>query len=133
MPRRLISSGSPFEKDFGYSRAIVDGGYIFISGTTGYDYATMTMPEDVADQARNIAKTFAAVLDEAGARLADIVRLQTFVTDRAYCGPVLAVQGEVYGAIRPAAAIYVIAGLLRPEMKVEIEATARISSGRVSP
>jgi enamine deaminase RidA (YjgF/YER057c/UK114 family) len=126
MPRRLISSGSPFEKDFGYSRAVVDGDFIFISGTTGYDYTTMTMPEDVADQARNIAKTMAGVLAEAGAGLADVVRLRTFVTSPAYCEKVLSVQGEIYGAIRPAAAIYVISGLLRPEMKVEIEATARL-------
>ena len=126
MPRRLISSGSPFERDFGYSRAVVDGDYVFVAGTTGYDYSTMTMPEDVAEQARNIAKTIAAVLAEADASLADVVRLQTFVTSPAYCEPVLRVQGEVFGDIRPAAAIYVIAGLLRPEMKVEIEATARL-------
>jgi enamine deaminase RidA (YjgF/YER057c/UK114 family) len=126
MSRRLISSGSPFERDFGYSRAVVDGDLIFISGTTGYDYATMTIPEDVADQARNIAKTFAAVLKEAGASLADIVRLQTFVTHRDHCEPVTRVQGEIFRDIRPAASIYVIAGLLRPEMKVEIEATARL-------
>ena len=126
MSRRLISSGSPFEKDFGYSRAVVDGDYVFVSGTTGYDYATMTMPDDVAEQARNIAKTIASVLEEAGASLANVVRLQTFVTSPAYCEPVLKVQGEVYGAIRPAASIYVISGLLRPEMKVEIEATARL-------
>jgi hypothetical protein len=69
--RRLISSGSPFEKSFGYSRAVVDGDYVFVSGTTGYDYATMIMPEDAADQARNIARTFAAALAEAGAGLAD--------------------------------------------------------------
>jgi enamine deaminase RidA (YjgF/YER057c/UK114 family) len=124
--RQLISSGSPFEREFGYSRAVVDGDYVFVAGTTGYDYATMTMPEDVADQARNIAKTLSKVLNDAGASLADVVRLQTYVTDRAYCEPVMQVQGEIYGAIRPAAAIYVIAGLLRPEMKVEIEATARV-------
>jgi enamine deaminase RidA (YjgF/YER057c/UK114 family) len=124
--RRLISSGSPFEKSFGYSRAVVDGDTIFISGTTGYDYATMTMPDDVADQARNIARTFAAVLAEAGGGLADIVRLQTFVTSPDYCEAVLKVQGEVFGDIRPAAAIYVVSALLRPEMKIEIEATARI-------
>jgi enamine deaminase RidA (YjgF/YER057c/UK114 family) len=124
--RRLISSGSPFEKSFGYSRAVVDGDYVFVSGTTGYDYATMIMPEDAADQARNIARTFAAVLAEAGAGLADVVRLQTFVTRPDYCEPVLRVQGEVFGDIRPAAAIYVVSALLRPEMKVEIEATARI-------
>jgi enamine deaminase RidA (YjgF/YER057c/UK114 family) len=124
--RRLLSSGSPFEKSFGYSRAVVDGDDVFISGTTGYDYATMIMPEAAADQARNIAKTFAAVLAEAGATLADIVRLQTFVTHPDYCEPVLRVQGEIFGDIRPAAAIYVVGALLRPEMKVEIEATARI-------
>ncbi len=124
--RRLISSGSPFEKNFGYSRAVVDGDFVFISGTTGYDYATMTMPEDVAEQARNIAKTIAGVLQQAGGGLADIVRLQTFVTSSAHCEPVLKVQGEVYGAVRPACAIYVVSGLLRPEMKVEIEATARL-------
>lgn len=124
--RRLISSGSPFETAFGYSRAVVDGDYVFVSGTTGYDYATMTMPEDVADQARNIARTFAAVLAEAGASLDDIVRLQTFVTSPDYCEPVLRVAGEIYADIRPAAGLYVVAALLRPEMKVEIEATARI-------
>jgi enamine deaminase RidA (YjgF/YER057c/UK114 family) len=133
MSRRLVSSGSPFERKFGYSRAVFDGDLLFISGTTGYDYATMAMPEDVADQARNIAKTFASVLAEAGGSLSDIVRLQTFVTHPAYCEPVLRVQGELYGAIRPAAAIYVISGLLRPEMKVEIEATARVSPRRPLP
>ena len=126
MSRRLISTGSPFEKDFGYSRAVIDGDLVFVSGTTGYDYMTMTMPEDVAEQARNIAKTIAGVLEEAGAGLADVVRLQTFVTSPAYCEPVLKVQGEVYGPIRPASSIYIISGLLRPEMKVEIEATARL-------
>jgi enamine deaminase RidA (YjgF/YER057c/UK114 family) len=126
MSRRLISSGSPFERDYGYSRAVVDGDFVFVSGTTGYDYATMTMPEDVAEQARNIARTIAGVLEQAGASLADVVRLQTYVTNPAYCEPVLKVQGEVYGDIRPAAAIYVVAGLLKPEMKVEIEATARL-------
>jgi enamine deaminase RidA (YjgF/YER057c/UK114 family) len=127
--RRLISSGSPFEAAFGYSRAVVDGDDVFVSGTTGYDYATMTMPDDVADQARNIARTFAAVLAEAGASLADIVRLRTFVTRPEYCEPVLRVAGEVYADIRPAASIYVVSALLRPEMKVEIEATARIRRG----
>ena len=123
--RRLISSGSPFEKSWGYSRAVVDGDMIFVAGTTGYDYAAMTMPEGVAAQARNIYKTIAAALAEAGASLADIVRLQTFVTDRADCEAALGVQGEVFGAIRPAASIYVVTGMVRPEMKIEIEATAR--------
>jgi enamine deaminase RidA (YjgF/YER057c/UK114 family) len=126
--RRLISSGSPFEKSWGYSRAVVDGDMIFISGTTGYDYATMMIPESVEAQARNIYKTIAGVLAEAGASLADIVRLQTFVTDRDYCEAALNLQGELFGAIRPAAAIYVVTALTRPEMKIEIEATARFAA-----
>lgn len=126
MSRQLISTGSPFETAFGYSRAVIDGGFVFVSGTTGYDYATMTMPEDPAEQARNIFATVAKVLQEAGVSIADVVRAQYFVTDRAYCEPVLAVCGEVFGTIRPAAGIYVVAGLLRPEMKVEIEVTAKL-------
>ncbi len=126
MTRRLISTGSPFEKAFGYSRAVVDGDLIFISGTTGYDYITMVMPEDPAEQTRNIFRTVESVLKEAGSSMGQIVRAQYFVTDRAYCEPVLAVCGDVLRDIRPAAGIYVIAGLLKPEMKVEIEVTARV-------
>jgi len=127
MTRRLISTGSPFERSFGYSRAVVDGDLVFVSGTTGYDYVTMAMPENVAEQARNIFGTLETVLEEAGSSLAQVVRAQYFVTDRSYCEPVLAVCGEVFSEIRPAAGIYVIAGLLRPEMKVEIEVTARLA------
>jgi enamine deaminase RidA (YjgF/YER057c/UK114 family) len=125
--RRLISSGSPFEKAYGYSRALVRGDEVHIAGTTGYDYAKMLMPGEVAEQARNIYATFAQAMKEAGGALADIVRLRTFVTDSAYCEPVLRVQGEVFGAIRPAATIVVVSALLKPEMKVEIEADARLS------
>jgi enamine deaminase RidA (YjgF/YER057c/UK114 family) len=125
MTRRLISTGSPFERSFGYSRAVVDGDLVFVSGTTGYDYVTMAMPDDVAEQARNIFGTLEAVLEEAGSSLEQVVRAQYFVTDRSYCEPVLSVCGEVFSEIRPAASIYVIAGLLKPEMKVEIEVTAR--------
>jgi enamine deaminase RidA (YjgF/YER057c/UK114 family) len=124
--RRLFSSGSPFEKACGYSRAVCDGEFVFISGTTGYDYATMTIPDDVSAQARAIYKTFASVLAEAGGGLENIVSLRTFVTNADDCVPVLEVQGEVFAAIRPAASIYVISGLLRDEMKVEIEAVARL-------
>ena len=126
MPRHLISTGSPFETAFGYSRAVIDGGFVFVSGTTGYDYATMTRPDDPAAQARNIFATIEKVLQEAGASLTDVVRAQYFVTDRAYCEPVLAVCGEVFGTIRPAAGIYIVAGLLKSEMKVEIEVTAKL-------
>ena len=113
-------------RTYGYSRAVVCGDEVLIAGTTGYDYATMAMPEDPAEQTRNIYATFAAVLNEAGGTLADIVRLRTFVTDAAYCEPVLKVQGEVFGDIRPAATIVVVSALLKPEMKVEIEAEARL-------
>jgi len=124
--RRLISSGSPFERAFGYSRAVVAGEAIHVSGTTGYDYAKMTIPSDPAEQARAIYATVAEVLGQAGASLADVVRLRTYVTDSAFCAPVLAVQGEVFGDIRPAATIVVVSALLTPEMKVEIEADARV-------
>jgi enamine deaminase RidA (YjgF/YER057c/UK114 family) len=124
--RRLISSGSPFEKTYGYSRAVISGDEVHISGTTGYDYATMTMPEDVARQTQNIFGTLQKVMRESGGDLADIVRLRTFVTDAAYCEPVLQVQGQVFGEVRPAATILVVTALLKPEMKVEIEADARL-------
>lgn len=121
---RLISSGSPFEKTIGYSRALVDGDMIYVAGTTGYDYATMTMPEDVASQARNALKTIAGVLEEAGASVRDVVRIRTYITDGAYAESVGPVLGEVFGDIRPAGTM-VIAGLIDPAMKVEIEVTAR--------
>lgn len=129
MPRRLISTGSPFEKAFGYSRAVVQEPFVFVAGTTGYDYATMLLPDDPAEQARNCWATIAKVLDEAGASLEDIVRATYWVTDRDHAEPVLRVCGEVLAEIRPAAAICVVAGLLRPEMKVEIEVTALRRSG----
>jgi enamine deaminase RidA (YjgF/YER057c/UK114 family) len=127
--RRLLSSGSPFERNYGYSRAVVVGDEVLISGTSGYDYALMAMPDDPAEQTRNIFATFAAVLRQAGGTLADIVRLRTFVTDAAYCEPVLKAQGETFADIRPAATIVVVAGLLTPDMKVEIEAEARLRRG----
>jgi len=128
--RRLISSGSPFETRYGYSRAVALGDAVLIAGTTGYDYRSMTMPADPAAQARNIFATFAAVLKEAGGSLADVVRLRTYVTSPAYCDAVLEVQGELFRDIRPSATIVVVAALLRPEMKVEIEAEARFGPPR---
>ena len=125
MPRRLISTGSPFEREGGYSRAAADGDLCFVAGTTGYDYATMTMPEGAADQTRNAFRTIAKVLGEAGFGLADAVRATYYIIDRADADAVLAVCGEYFGDIRPAATILVVAGLLRPEMRVEIEVTAK--------
>lgn len=124
MGRRLISTGSPFERAYGYSRAVVAEPFVFVSGTTGYDYAAMTLPESAADQARACWRTIAAVLEEAGSSLSEITRATTYVTDRADAEAVLAVSGEILAEIRPAATLLMVAGLLTPEMKVEIEVTA---------
>lgn len=123
MTRRRISTGSPFEMTAGYSRAVVDGAWCFVSGTTGYDYATMTMPEDVEDQARNCLATIRATLSEAGFAMADIVRAHYYVTDRVFVDRVFPVLGEAFGDIRPAATL-IVCELAKPEMKIEIEVTA---------
>jgi enamine deaminase RidA (YjgF/YER057c/UK114 family) len=125
MSRRLISTGSPFEKTAGYSRAVVDGDLAFVAGTTGYDYDTMTMPPDVTSQTRNCFKTIEASLKEGGFEMADIVRATYYVTDADNIDAVFKVCGENLGHIRPASTILVVAGLLKPEMKVEIEVTAK--------
>jgi enamine deaminase RidA (YjgF/YER057c/UK114 family) len=125
MSRRLISTGSPFEKTAGYSRAVVDGDFCFVAGTTGYDYATMIMPADVTSQSRNCFKTIAAALNEAGFAMADVVRATYYLTDINDADAHFAVCGEVLGEIRPAATLLVVAALLKPEMKVEIEVTAK--------
>jgi enamine deaminase RidA (YjgF/YER057c/UK114 family) len=121
--RRLISTGSPFERTAGYSRAVLVGEWCFISGTTGYDYTLMTMPERVEDQTRNALATIGKTLTEAGFAVSDVVRVRYTVTDWDFVDRVFAVLGEVFGDIRPAATM-VIAGLIEPEMKIEIEATA---------
>ncbi|MGL4413606.1 MAG: RidA family protein [Roseinatronobacter sp.] len=120
---KRISTGSPFEKTLGFSRAIVKGGWCFVSGVTGYDYSTMTMPESVADQARNCFATIEKVLAEGGFTLDDIVRVQYTLTDAALMDEVTPALGAAMGEIRPAATI-VIAGLIKPEMLIEIEVTA---------
>lgn len=124
MTRRLISSGSPFERQAGYSRAVVDGDWCFVAGTTGYDPETRVMPEAAADQARNALKVIAAALAEAGLSLADVVRATYYFTDAAYWDEVGPVLGEAFDGIRPAATALVV-GLVKPDMKVEIEVTAR--------
>jgi enamine deaminase RidA (YjgF/YER057c/UK114 family) len=116
-----ISSGSVFESRIGYSRAVVDGDMVYVSGTTGYDYASMTIPEDAGQQARNKA------LGEAGTSLADVVRARYYITDMAHYDALVAVLGEAFGGIRPAATM-VVCGLTTPEMKLEIEVTARIGA-----
>jgi enamine deaminase RidA (YjgF/YER057c/UK114 family) len=123
MYRQLISTGSPFERAAGYSRAVVQGPWCFVAGTTGYDYATMTMPEAVAAQTENAMATIDAALREAGFVLGDVVRVHYHVTDAGYADAVFAVVGPIFRAIRPAATM-TVCGLIRPEMKIEIEVTA---------
>lgn len=120
---RRISSGSPFEQTFGYSRAVVKGPWCFVSGTTGYDYAAMTMPDSAADQARNAFATIFATLAEAGFAPADIVRVQYTITDTAFLDEVVPVLGAAMKDALPAATM-VVEGLIKPEMKIEIEVTA---------
>lgn len=125
MSRRLISSGSTFETEVGYSRAVVDGDWVFVSGTTGFDYRTMAISPDVAAQCEQALRNVAAALTEAGASMADIVRVRYYLPRRedfAACWPALRLA---FGDIRPAATM-IEAGLFDPRMKFEIEVTARL-------
>ena len=124
MTRRLISSGSTFEAEIGYSRAVVDGDWIFVSGTTGFDYATMTIADDVAAQCAQTLANIDSALRQAGSSLADVVRVHYILPNAAdfpACWPILR---ERFGAIRPAATMFQ-AGLADPRMRIEIEVTAR--------
>lgn len=125
MPRRLISSGSPFEKVAGYSRAVVEGDMCFVAGTTGYDPVTKVLPEDVSEQTRNCFKVIAAALKDGGFEMADLVRATYYVTDAKDFDAVFKVCGETLGDIRPAATIVAVSALYKPEMKIEIEVTAK--------
>src|SRR5437764_3586765 len=125
MPRRLISTGSPFEKIAGYSRAVIDGDFAFVAGTTGYDYTTMIIPPDITSQTRNCFRTIEAALKDGGFAMADIVRANYYITNAGDADAVLAIAGGTLGDIRPAATLLVVAGLYKPEMKIEIEVTAK--------
>lgn len=123
MERKLISSGSSFEAKIGYSRAVVAGDWIFVSGTTGFDYATMAIADDVASQTDQCLKNIDAALRQAGSSLKDVVRV-TYVLPKGdefeQCWPVLQ---KYFGDVRPAA-MMISAGLADPRMKIEIEVTA---------
>lgn len=123
MTRTLISSGSPFEAQVGYSRAVVQGDWCFVAGTTGYDPATRVMPDDVAEQARNALGVIGKALDEGGFSFGDVVRATYYISDAAYWDEIGSALGSVFGDIRPAATC-IVAGLVKPEMKIEIEVTA---------
>lgn len=123
-PRRLISSGSTFEAQIGYSRAVVDGDWIFVSGTTGFDYSTMTIQDGVVEQTEQCLRNIAAALAEAGSSLADVLRVHYILPNAAdfpACWPTLR---RHFGEVRPAATM-IAAGLADPRMRIEIEVTAR--------
>ena len=124
MTRRMISSGSIFEAQIGYSRAVVDGGFVFVSGTTGFDYKAGTISEDVVAQCEQTLKNISFALSEAGASFADVVRVTYIVPDAKDFEPCWPVLKRVLGDIRPAATM-ISAGLADPRMKIEIEVTAR--------
>jgi enamine deaminase RidA (YjgF/YER057c/UK114 family) len=122
--RRLISSGSRFEGEVGYSRAVVDGDFIFVAGCTGYDYTTMTIADDVVAQCAQVFRNIESALAQADATLADVVRANFIVTDRAdwpACWPVIRAH---FGNVRPAATM-IVAGLADEHIKIEIEVTAK--------
>jgi enamine deaminase RidA (YjgF/YER057c/UK114 family) len=124
LTKRLVSSGSSFEAEIGYSRAVVDGEWIFVSGTTGFDYAAMTISDDVAVQCEQTLRNIEQALQDAGATLSDVVRVHYILPDREdfpACWPALR---QAFGDVRPAATMFV-AGLTDQRMKIEIEVTAR--------
>jgi enamine deaminase RidA (YjgF/YER057c/UK114 family) len=129
MTRRLISSGSKFEQDIGYSRAVVDGEWVLVSGTTGFNYTTMTIEDDVVAQCEQTLKNIEAALKQAGATFKDVVRVHYLITkaeDFERCWPVV---GKAFGDVRPAIVVMVV-GLTDPRMKIEIEVTALRRQGR---
>ncbi|WP_299434672.1 RidA family protein [uncultured Maribacter sp.] len=123
MARKLISSGSNFEKEIGYSRAVIDGNWIFISGTTGYDYTTMNIKDDIVAQTKQCMKNIVATLEKADSQISDVVRVTYILPNSAdfeKCWPTLR---SYFGEIRPAATMF-SAGLADPKMKIEIQVTA---------
>lgn len=125
MNRRLISSGSPFEATMGYSRAVVVDGWVMVSGTTGFDYEKMSISEDAAEQAEQAFRNIDKALGQAGARLSDVVRVRYIFPKAEDFEPCLPVMGRHFGEVRPAATL-IVAALVDPRMKIEIEVTARL-------
>ena len=125
MNKRLISTGSPFEEKIGYSRAVLCDGWIFVAGTTGYDYATMTMPQSVEDQCANALATISRALAEAGASLDDVVRVRYILPEKSDWPRCWPITSAAFARARPAATM-IVAELQEPEMKIEVEVTARL-------
>ena len=127
MTRRQISSGSEFEEKIGYSRAVVDGDYVFVSGTTGYDYKTMCISDDVAEQTEQCLKNIQSVLEEADSSIKDVVRVTYILPNRddfEACWPVLR---SWFGEVRPAGTMFE-SRLMNDDMKIEIQVTAKIQA-----
>lgn len=122
--RRAIFSGSTFEEQIGYARAVIDGDWVHVSGTTGFDYSAMTISDDVAEQAEQCLRNIGAALAEAKCTYADVVRVRYLLTDREDFKPCWPVLRNCFGEIRPAATM-LVCGLSDPRMKIEIEAYAR--------
>ena len=127
MTRKLISSDSDFEEKIGYSRAVVDDDYVFVSGTTGYNYQEMSISEDVAEQAEQCFRNIEIALKEAGSSIKDIVRIIYILPNKADFEPCWPVFAKWLGSVRPAATMFE-AGLLSEDMKIEIQVTARKSA-----
>ncbi|WP_101783073.1 RidA family protein [Nonomuraea indica] len=121
--RRAIMSGSVFEERIGYARAVVDGDRVHVSGTTGFDYATMTISDDVVEQAEQCLRNIGAALEAAGCSFADVVRVRYLLTDRDDFEPCWPVLRRFFGEVRPAATM-LVCGLADPRMKIEIEVDA---------
>ena len=131
MARKLISSGSAFEKLAGYRRAVVDGEWVHVSGTTGFDYARMTISPDLTEQTRQAFRNIESALEQAGLSLRDVVRVRYYLTRREDFELLAPVFGEHLGEIRPAATA-IVCELVDPRMNIEIEVTAR-APARSSP
>ncbi|MET8143866.1 RidA family protein [Sphaerisporangium sp. NPDC005288] len=121
--RRLISSGSTFEQAVGYSRAVVDGDWVHVAGTTGFDYTSMTIAEGIVEQVEQCMKNIGAALEEAGCSFADVVRVRYMLPDADDFEPCWPVLQRYFGEVRPAATMFVC-GLSDPRMRIEIEVTA---------
>ncbi len=129
MARKLISSGSPFEKKAGYSRAVVEDEWVFVAGTTGFDYSTMSISKDLAEQVHQTFRNISAALEKAGADLADVVRANYIVPNIKDWPKITPILGHYFGDIRPASTA-IVAGLVDPRMRIEIEVTARRRIGK---
>ncbi|MFJ6405634.1 RidA family protein [Streptomyces hydrogenans] len=122
--RRSLLSGSTFEEQIGYARAVIDGDWVHVSGTTGFDYATMTISGDVVEQAEQCLRNIEAVLEQAGCSFADVVRVRYLLPERDDFEPCWPVLRSTFGAVRPAATM-LVCGLADPRMRIEIEVDAR--------